>query len=133
MIQVAKDDILRGLKKFKRLAKQDILASPLTSNPNFWSTQAEARRKTYDELMQAVERNGIEEAYELALRNYAKLPVVHSDGETYPEVRGERQALEMFFVILGVDRADLRLNEEQSRSSVPLLHWTETPTAQTTP
>ncbi|MGE5575696.1 MAG: hypothetical protein ACM3TT_00685 [Syntrophothermus sp.] len=133
MIQVAKDDVLRGLKKFKRLAKQDILASPLTSNPDFWSKQAEARRKIYDELMQAVERDGIEEAYEMALRNYAKLPVVHSSEETHPEVRGEKQAFEMFFTILGVEKANPHPGEEQPRSSVPPLHWTETPTAQTTP
>ena len=41
MIVVAKEDVLKGLKKFKRLAKQDLLVSQFTADPDFWIRQAE--------------------------------------------------------------------------------------------
>lgn len=102
MIQVAKDDVLRALKKCKRLAKQDLLASGLTSDAGYWSAHAEARRKTYDELMQQVEEEGVEAAYERAMEAYAALPLPDID-ESPVEIKARHQALEMFFTILGVD------------------------------
>ena len=106
MFEVAKDDVLRGLKKFKRLAKQDLLASSLTSNPRFWSSQAEARRTMYDELMTAVEEKGVELAYRQAAKTYATLPLhnLSSVQEPDPQITGKQQALEMFFTILGVNK-----------------------------
>ncbi|NLK09153.1 MAG: hypothetical protein GX316_10745 [Firmicutes bacterium] len=102
MILVAKDDVLRGLKKFKRLAKQDLLASSLTSNPDFWEIQAEARRQKYDELMELVKTKGVDLACKLAMSDYAKLPLFDSDQKEAPAVRGKEQALEMFFTLLGI-------------------------------
>src|SRR5690606_30278491 len=58
MIVVSQEDVLRGLKKFKRLAKQDMLAGPKTANPGFWTAQAEARRLVYGELTDWVEHLG---------------------------------------------------------------------------
>ncbi|NMB25620.1 MAG: hypothetical protein GX986_08815, partial [Firmicutes bacterium] len=97
MIMVAKDDVLRGLKKFKRLAKQDLLASTLTSNPDFWKAQAEARRHKYDDLMELVEAKGVDLACKVAMSDYAKLPLFDSLEGDAPEIRGTEQALEMFF------------------------------------
>lgn len=101
MILVAKEDVLNGLKRFKRLAKQDFLASALTSNPAFWITQAEWRRKTYDKLSELVKEKGLEDAYQQALEEYQSLPDL-SPTEASPEIRGRKQALEMFFTLLGV-------------------------------
>ncbi len=117
MILVAKEDVLRGLKKFKRLAKQDILASGLTSNPEFWSTQAEARRRKYQELMDAVERDGVEKTYQENLEQYARLPFLDPDDNSQPELKGTEQALEMFFTLLGVERKPLR---EARNRRIPL-------------
>jgi len=103
MIQVAKDDVLRGLKKFKRLAKQDLLASSLTSNPTFWKTQAETRRQKYDDLMELVDEKGVDSAYEIAATEYARLPLFDSTQTVAPELRGLEQALEMFFTLLGIE------------------------------
>ncbi|HEX6971175.1 MAG TPA: hypothetical protein VF234_03060 [Limnochordia bacterium] len=112
VIEVAQDDVLRGLKKFKRLAKQDLLASPLTSDPGFWSTQARARRATYDVLSTWVEEQGVDAAYRKALEQYAALPLLRSmDGTNDAtgtnrrddaEIAGQQQALELFFTLLGV-------------------------------
>lgn len=104
MFEVGKEDVIQGLKRFKRLAKQDLLASSLTSNPQFWSRQAEARRAMYTSLMNLVEEKGVELAYETARREYASLPRFAFDGaETNPQDKGRAQALEMFFTLLGVD------------------------------
>lgn len=98
MISVDQDDVLRGLKRCKRLAKQALLASGLTPDPSFWTAQAEARRTTYDDLMMRIETNGVESTYAAALDRYHELNQHSGAPET-----GERQALEMFFTILGIE------------------------------
>ncbi|HHW15264.1 MAG TPA: hypothetical protein GXX28_10080 [Firmicutes bacterium] len=98
MILVDQDDVLRGLKRCKRLAKQAILASGRTADPSFWTTQAEARRTTYDDLMARIQREGIEPTYQAARSRYEQLTASLTPHET-----GERQALEMFFTILGLN------------------------------
>ncbi|NMB45134.1 MAG: hypothetical protein GX998_01860 [Firmicutes bacterium] len=118
MIQVAKDDVLRGLKKFRRLAKQDLLASSLTSNPDFWKAQAETRRQKYSDLMELVDEKGVDLAYEMAVQEYAKLPLFDPDQTVAPEQRGLEQALEMFFTLLGIGSADM-LALRTSGSSSP--------------
>lgn len=118
MIVVAKDDVLRGLKRFKRLAKQDLLASSRTSNPAFWEKQAEARREKYTQLMDVIERIGVDAACERALRDYAALPLVHSQGTPDPVISGHQQALEMFFEIIGVDQKS-RLQMQGDRRNLP--------------
>lgn len=100
MILVDQDDVLRGLKRCKRLAKQALLASGLTANPSFWTAQAEARRVTYDDLMSRIEEGGVELTYTAARHRYEELV----DSAT-PEQTGERQALEMFFTIVGMGDA----------------------------
>jgi hypothetical protein len=107
MIRVAKDDVLKGLKKFRRLAKQDLLASSLTSNPDFWRVQAEARRTKYGVLMELVDEKGVDLAYELAVAEYAKLPLLDSAEAIAPEAKGLEQALEMFFTLLGISSAEM--------------------------
>jgi hypothetical protein len=107
MIQVAKDDVLRGLKKFKRLAKQDLLASSLTSNPDFWRVQAETRREKYSELMELVDEKGVDLAYDIAAKEYAKLPLFDPEQRVAPELRGLEQALEMFFTLLGISSTQM--------------------------
>ena len=102
MIVVAKEDVLKGLKKFKRLAKQDLLVSQLTSEPVFWTKQAEGRRKTYDRLMEIIDDQGVDHAYKSALKLYAELPFVFTDKMKEAEIIGTRQALEMFFTMIGV-------------------------------
>ncbi|MBE3577479.1 MAG: hypothetical protein IMX00_07280 [Limnochordales bacterium] len=107
MHQVAQEDVLRALKKFKRLAKQDLLASQLMADPEFWEQQAIARRAVYEELMLKVENEGVEPAYREAKMRYLALPLLASDDHTNPKLHGEEQALEMFFTILGVSSAEL--------------------------
>ncbi|MGE5509164.1 MAG: hypothetical protein ACM3RP_11860 [Chitinophagales bacterium] len=110
MICVGQEDVILGLKRCKRLAKQALLASGLTTDPQFWVAQAEARREMYEQLMAKVEEDGVQPAYEEALRRYRDL-------NRAPEARssGQRQALEMFFTILGVQKPA----EECATQAVP--------------
>ena|SRR5690625_2954766 len=111
MMDVTAKDALRALKKFKRLAKQDLLASELMAEPQFWRQQAEARRATYDVLMQLVEDEGVEAARRYAVDELAALPLLRStgsddaegarDGNVTAAGKGKRQALEMFVSLLG--------------------------------
>lgn len=117
MFSVSQYDVLRGLKKFRRLAKQDLLASAHTSDPKFWSAQAEARRSAYGRLMESVEEEGVEAAYQRALEAYAALPLFHADGtELDPTLSGSEQAFEMFFTILGMSADEIsRLRHTRRR------------------
>lgn len=100
-VQLPAEDVLKALKRFKRLAKQDILASERTPDPAFWREQAEVRRRVYDRLMEQVAAEGVAAAYEKARVAYAELPLLRDEGSLSPAVSGERQALELFFHIIG--------------------------------
>lgn len=116
---VHKDDVLRGLKKFRRLAKQDLLASEHTSRPAYWKEQAEARRRTYAQLTASVSERGVEAAYEEAVQAYAALPLLR-DGEEDPAISGAEQAYELFFRLVGVGEKELvRMRNGRRRRSAP--------------
>lgn len=100
MLNISPGDVLKALKKCKRLAKQDLLASGLTSDPEFWREHAQARRATYDALMALIENEGVDAAHRYAVNESAALPLLDSAGDT-AAVKGRRQALEMFFSIIG--------------------------------
>ncbi len=114
MFEVSPEDVLRGLKRFKRLAKQDLLASGKTRNPDFWTVHAEARRRTYDLLMERIEQDGLQAAYQMACETYVKLPLLAPQAEDHPEVRGQEQALDLFFEVLGLRASELaRLRQQR--------------------
>ncbi|BAS27598.1 hypothetical protein [Limnochorda pilosa] len=113
----SREDVLTGLKRFKRLAKQDILASSLTSRPDFWHRQAEVRREEYTALMAWVEHEGVEAAYRRAAERYEALPLRSSSEEPSPEVGGRQQALEMFFHLLGLDQEQMAALREPEANS----------------
>ena len=115
MFEVSPEDLLRGLKRFKRLAKQDLLASSKTPNPRYWTLQAEARRKTYDLLMERIQTGGLEEAYETARRSYLALPLSASDPDEEAQVKGQEQAFDLFFGMLGLDEATLETLRQERR------------------
>lgn len=107
MFSVRQDDVLQALKRSMRLAKQDFLAGPMTTDPPFWTAQAEARRKVYTQLANDVRQDGVETAFRRASRLYAALPLFDADqnGDRRhpdPVISGEEKAYEMFFSIIGV-------------------------------
>ncbi|HEY8497935.1 MAG TPA: hypothetical protein VIK90_01660 [Limnochordales bacterium] len=113
MFQVAPEDVLRGLKRFKRLAKQDILASSKTPNPQYWTRHAEARRKVYDLLTETIEREGLDAAFQLARRQLADLARAPKDD---PEHAGRAQALTLFFNVLGLSAEQTEALQHEAAS-----------------
>lgn len=98
------EDVVRGLKRLKSLAKQDLLVSSRTANPAFWSTHADARKQAYEDLIAMVSEQGVSATYDHAIREYLSLP----DGdESDARLKGREQALEMFLQTLGVDKQTL--------------------------
>jgi len=107
MIQVKNEDLIKALKRFKGLAKQDLLASELTPDPAYWRTHAEARRTEYKRLIDLVQNSGVENACVYAFHTYENLPTL-DETMNLPEYKGREQALELFFQILGISPIELR-------------------------
>ena len=103
MVVVGQDDILRALKHFKRIAKQELLVNDSLPQTEIHKTHAEARRTIYSKLIQLIEESGVENACVFAFNEYLGLPDNHSqDNLLNPSIYGQIQALEMFFNIIGV-------------------------------
>ncbi|MBI3962058.1 MAG: hypothetical protein HY335_04825 [Deinococcus sp.] len=93
--------VLEGLKRYRRIAKQDTLAG---DQALFRVRHAEARREVYGELMALAERGDVKTVIDRSLQLYSQLPFVSSSGpEEYPEIKGKEDALENFFVMVGMD------------------------------
>jgi len=100
MVQVERDDLLRGLKGFKGIAKQDLLLMEESPEIQYRKTHAEARREIYTKLIDLVESSGITEACVFALSEYHKLPEIIEEDDAAGN--GHLQALELFFKLIGV-------------------------------
>lgn len=124
MVSVGQDDVLRGLKRFRRLAKQDLLASRPAPDSDFWSEHAKARRDVYGELMNIVENEGVEAAYRQAIDRYTALPFLRA-GES-PELSGREQAYELFFALVGLDPREMTRLRNSRRRIPPPSHAAKT-------
>jgi hypothetical protein len=104
MVLISQEDILRALKRFKGIAKQELLAQDFGPESGFRKTHAEARREIYATLIDLVEQSGVEDACVFAFNKYLDL----TENNTAPAVQGYSQALEMFFNIIGVKSEQLK-------------------------
>ncbi len=103
-VTLSTEEIIRGLKHYRRIAKQDVLRSPETPNPEVFKMHAEARREVYAQLAEIAETKGPDEVVEYALDLYKSLPFVTGTAEdAYPEIKGKENALENFFLMIGLD------------------------------
>ena len=119
-LNLTKEDLIQALKKFKSIAKQDILSSSLTSNPAFWKEHAEARRRQYLELIEKIENGSVEETYAYALDIYEKISKNNENNDN-PEIRGKEQAIEIFFQIIGIKPDKLKASCENHQSFQDIL------------
>ncbi|HBF37445.1 MAG TPA: hypothetical protein DDW50_09010 [Firmicutes bacterium] len=122
MIQINQDDLLRALKRCKGIAKQDLLPSRSIPQSDFRKTHAEARRETYTQLIELVEGEGIQDACVFAFTAYQSLPEL-SMGGSDPAALGHAQALEMFFNVIGIDRAQMKMLHDGSIDFNQLLNY----------
>lgn len=123
MVQIAADDLLRALKRCKGIAKQELLIKEPTQFNEVRKAHAEARREIYAKLIDLVETSDIENACAFAFKEYQSLEESSND----PIIRGRTQALEMFFNILGIDRAQLNEYKTNKIDLIQLLNTTPQP------
>ncbi len=103
-VVLSSDEIIRGLKHYRRIAKQDVLRAPETDNPEVFLSHAEARRSVYAHLTEVAETQSPSAVVSAALERYKGLPFVSGTGEAeYTEIKGQENALENFFLMIGLE------------------------------
>ena len=123
MIQISQDDLVRALKSFKGLAKQDLLGTYNPSQSEYRKTHAEARREIYAKLIDLVESSGVENACVFAFSEYCNLSSVPENTEDNPVIKGKSQAFEMFFSVFGVTSDKLRTSKSKEITVSQLLDF----------
>jgi hypothetical protein len=117
LFSVNGDVVVTALKRFKGIAKQDLLIDDTVPNCEFYRRQALSRRRTYDEITDVVISDGVEAAVEYAVERYLDLPVIMPNDFTQPELRGVERALEFCFQVFGFDKKTLRSLKTQRFAS----------------
>lgn len=103
-VVLSSDEIIRGLKHYRRIAKQDVLRASETTNPEAFRRHAEARREVYAALSELAQSQTPSEVVEEALKQYQELPfVTGSEDPSHTELRGRENALENFFLMIGLE------------------------------
>lgn len=98
------DEILRGLKHYRRIAKQDLVRADEAEHPDALRRHAEARREVYARLAEIAETATPEEVARSALALYKDLPfVTGTPAEDHVDVKGRENALENFFLMIGLE------------------------------
>ncbi|HBG08734.1 MAG: hypothetical protein ACOX46_05415 [Limnochordia bacterium] len=107
MIALAQADVLRALKRYRCLAKQDLVFCQYQDDPDFWRSYALARYNIYQWLERMVLTCGVNQTYLLAVERYAGLPLFISSSRD----KGVKEALEVFFLfIAGESPMDAKVN-----------------------
>ena len=103
-VVLSSGEIIRGLKHYRRIAKQDLLRSTEMDNPEAFRRHAEARRHIYAHLTQVAETSSPADVVREALRCYQELPfVTGSARHEHSEIKGRENALENFFLMIGLE------------------------------
>ncbi len=117
-VVLSSDEIIRGLKHYRRIAKQDLLRAQETQNPQVFSRHAEMRREIYGTLSNFAETLSPEEVANKALAMYQKLPfVTGTQRNEHIEVKAQENALENFFIMIGLS-PKLRREARSKRPSL---------------
>ncbi len=117
-VVLSSDEILRGLKHYKRIAKQDILRAEGDNNSTHIHEHAQARRQMYDQLAEVASEAKPSDVVQVALEQYKKLPFVKGTSEEeYNDIKGKESALENFFSMINLEPKVRR----ETRSQRPSL------------
>ncbi|MEJ2288630.1 MAG: hypothetical protein P8Y02_08295, partial [Deinococcales bacterium] len=80
------------------------LRSAETDNPDAFRRHAEARRTVYAHLAEIAQTRSPSDVVREALRRYQELPfVTGTDDASFTEIKGEENALENFFLMIGLE------------------------------
>jgi hypothetical protein len=117
-VVLSTEEIVRGLKHYRRIARQDLLRAPESDDPEAMVRHAEARREVYATLSDIAEQGTAESVVEAALAAYRALPFTSgSDDPAHVELRARENALENFFLMVGLE-AKVRREARSSRPSL---------------
>lgn len=112
------EQLLQGLKHYRRIARQDMLRASETPHPDAFLQHAESRREVYVALGTHAETHAADEVIAHALELYRGLPFVTGTAEhEHAQVKGRENALENFFLLVGLDPKTRR----EARSKRPRL------------
>ncbi len=112
------EQIQTGLKHYRRIARQDMLRASETPHPDAFLKHAEHRREVYTRLGAFADDHGPDEVITHALDLYRTLPFVTGTPEhEHPDIKGQENALENFFLLVGLDPKTRR----EARSKRPRL------------
>jgi len=117
-VVLSSDEIIRGLKHYRRIAKQDLLRAQETQDPQLFSKHAEIRREIYGTLSNFAETLSPEEVANKALEMYQNLPFVTGTPQNENiDVKAQENALENFFIMIGLS-PKLRREARSKRPSL---------------
>lgn len=103
-VVLSTDEILRGLKHYRRIAKQDLLRADQAEHPDAFRRHAEARREVYAQLAEVANDGTPEDVARTALELYKSLPfVTGTPANDHVDVKGRENALENFFLMIGLE------------------------------
>jgi hypothetical protein len=103
-VVLSTDEIVRGLKHYRRIAKQDLLRADEVEHADAFRRHAEARREVYAELTELAAEATPEEVARTALELYKDLPfVTGTPAHEHVDVKGRENALENFFLMIGLE------------------------------
>ncbi len=112
------ETLLQGLKHYRRIARQDLLRAAETPFPEAFQVHAETRRAVYSDLEVYAAQHASDEVLAYALQLYSALPFVTGTAEdAHPDIKGRENALENFFLMVGLDPRTRR----EARSKRPKL------------
>ncbi len=118
-VVLTRDEILRGLKHYRRIAKQDLLRAGQAEHPDAFRRHAEARREVYAALSDVAAEATPEQVARHALELYVALPfVTGTPADEHPDVKGKENALENFFLMIGLE-PKVRREVRSQRPSLP--------------
>ncbi|MEZ4606911.1 MAG: hypothetical protein R2880_03255 [Deinococcales bacterium] len=103
-VVLSSEELIKGLKHYRRIAKQDLLSAEESENPERFRNHAEARRHVYSQLTEVAETFGPHDTLKVALDEYKKLPfVTGTEEDAYTDIKGKENALENFFLMVGLE------------------------------
>lgn len=117
-VSLSNEAIIRGLKHYKGIAKQDIIRADESNDAERLRDHAQARRQVYKQLIEVAENEDASTVVSNALEQYSKLPFVTGTPEDeHIDIKGQESALENFFLMIGLDAKTRR----ETRSKRPSL------------
>jgi hypothetical protein len=109
-------ELIHGLKHYRRIAKQDLLAVTATPTSEVFRQHAEARREVYGLLAERAKVASSFEVINYALELYESLPLVSGIPlEHQPQIHGQESALENFFVMVNLEKTRRRESRKRRK------------------